>query len=105
MLRTVEAIMEIITKEDIEYVANLARLEVKEDEMPEVKRKLEHVVELAYKLSEVDTKDVKEIDLSKGLCNVFRDDIIKPSYPQDEMLKNAPTKADGCYAVPQTFDE
>jgi len=97
--------MEIITKEDIEYVANLARLEVKEDEMPEVKRKLEHVVELAYKLSEVDTNDVKPTNLSIELTNVFREDIVNPSFEQEEMLANAPTKADGCYAVPKTFEE
>jgi len=97
--------MEIITREDIEYVANLARLEVGEDEMEEVVDKMEHIVELAHKLSEVDTSDVKPTDLSINLYNVFREDTVKPSFEQEEMLANAPTKTDGCYAVPQTFGD
>jgi len=97
--------MSIITKKDIEYVANLARLEVKEDELEEVTRKMEFIVELANKLSEVDTSNAEPTNLAIDLVNVFREDEVRPSYAQEEMLKNAPTKVDGCYAVPETFEE
>ena len=96
--------MKIITEKDIEYVANLARLEVSADEMPEVVDKMEHIVELAHKLSEVSTGEVKPCELSTDLYNVFREDVVRPSFSQEEILANAPTKAGGCYAVPQTFE-
>jgi len=97
--------MSIITQKDIEYVANLARLEVKKGEIAEVTRKMEFIVELANKLSEVDTSDVTPTNLSIDLVNVFREDEVRPSYSQEEMLENAPTQEQGCYAVPNTFED
>jgi len=94
-----------ITEKEIEYIANLAMLEVKESEKAELTRKMSQVIDMANKLSEVDTSGVKPSSLSIDLENVFREDIIKPSYLRDEMLANAPTKSAGCYAVPQTFAE
>ena len=94
-----------ITEEQIAYIANLAMLEVKDDEKDELTRKMSQVIDMANMLSEVDTSGIEAASLAIDLENVFREDIVKDSYPRDEMLANAPTKSAGCYAVPQTFDE
>jgi aspartyl-tRNA(Asn)/glutamyl-tRNA(Gln) amidotransferase subunit C len=37
------------------------------------------------------------------LSNVFRDDVIMPSIPADEALKNAPAKVDTLFKVPKVI--
>ena len=90
-----------ITEQEIQYIANLAMLEVEEGEKEELTRKMSHIIDLANKLSEVDLSEVNSTNLSIDLVNVFRDDVVQSSYPRDEMLANAPTSEAGCYAVPQ----
>jgi aspartyl-tRNA(Asn)/glutamyl-tRNA(Gln) amidotransferase subunit C len=37
------------------------------------------------------------------LSNVFRDDVVKPSIPPEEALKNAPAKKDTLFKVPKVI--
>lgn len=94
-----------ITKEEILYVANLAKLHVAEDEMAELTKKMGDIVSMADSLSEVDTSGVGVTNHATNLTNIFREDIIVPSYPRDDMLANASAKVAGCYFVPQTVDD
>jgi len=94
-----------ITEEQIAYIANLAMLKVKDSEKEALTRKMSQMIDMANLLSKIDTSGIEAESLVTDQCNVFREDVVKPSYPRDEMLANAPTKAAGCYAVPQTFAE
>ena len=94
----------MITRDDVEYVANLARLILKDDEIEKMTKELSAIIEFANKLSDLDTKDVPPTAHVLNLYNVFREDEVKPSYPREEILKNAPTHDVVCIKVPKIVE-
>ena len=55
-------------------------------------------------LSEIDTQSIAPTNHAMKVQNVFREDIIKPSYDRDDILKNAPSQEGGCYLVPKVVE-
>jgi len=51
------------------------------------------------------TAQVEETSQVTGMENVFREDEIKPSLSQDEVLANAPRKYKGYFVVEAIFEE
>ena len=41
---------------------------------------------------------------SAGLKNVFREDVVQPSYDRERLMANAKKKLDGAYQVPRTVE-
>ena len=64
----------MITKKEVEHVANLARLGLNEREKEKLSRELGVILDYFEKLKEVDTKGVEVTAQVAGLVNVFRDD-------------------------------
>ncbi|MDR1101647.1 MAG: Asp-tRNA(Asn)/Glu-tRNA(Gln) amidotransferase subunit GatC [Clostridiales bacterium] len=95
----------VITEEDVRYVANLAKLHVPDGQINALTKQMADIVALADKLSDVDTSGIEPTNHVIPVNNVFREDEVRPSYPRDEMLANAPMSSAGCYFVPYTFDE
>ena len=93
-----------VTKETIGYVADLARINLDEEEKLSLSQDLTNIIAFADKLSELDTIDVAPLDHILPLSNVFREDIVEESYDRDELLKNAKTKEEGCFFVPQIIE-
>lgn len=93
-------------KFDVEKVANLARLELSEDEKKHLHSEMDNIVEYVNMLAELDLKDIEPTAHAMPLTNVIREDIEKESYPRDEMLENAPeTVDDELIKVHQVIDE
>ena len=90
----------MVTKEDIEYVAKLAKLNLTEEEKEKFIPQMADIVEFANKISELDTDNVEPTQHILETHNVFRKDEVVPSYKRDEILKNAPEKEAGCIIVP-----
>ena len=93
-----------ITKEQVKYVANLARLNVSEAEADELCTQMADIITFADALSEVDTEKIEPTNHAIKVENVLREDVVRPSYDRDEMIKNAPMKQAGCYAVPKVVE-
>lgn len=93
-------------KFDVEKVANLARLELSEDEKKHLHSEMDNIVEYVNMLAELDLKDIEPTAHAMPLTNVIREDIEKESYPRDEMLENAPeTVDDELIKVHQVIEE
>ena len=92
------------TREQIDYVAHLARIELTESERELFGSQLASVLAYVEKLDELDTSDVAPTAHVMGLRNVFRDDVERPSTARAEITANAPAKACGCYLVPKILD-
>ena len=92
-----------ITNDEIKRVAALARLELTDNEIASLN--MEGIIEFADKLNELSADDVNPTNHVLSVSNVFREDIVTPSYDRDLILKNAPTKERGCYTVPQVVGE
>ena len=91
-----------ITKKEVLYVANLARLNVSEEQADKLTSEMESIINFAHMLSEIDLDDVQPV--GNRLQNVFREDVVTNGNRRDEMLANAPKSEAGCYSVPKIID-
>jgi aspartyl-tRNA(Asn)/glutamyl-tRNA(Gln) amidotransferase subunit C len=89
------------TRDQIDYVAHLARIELTDAERGLFGSQLASVLAYVEKLNELDTAAVEPMAHGMGLHNVFRDDVVQPSTPRAAMLANAPDQACGTYLVPR----
>ncbi|MEK6697716.1 MAG: Asp-tRNA(Asn)/Glu-tRNA(Gln) amidotransferase subunit GatC [Nitrospirota bacterium] len=89
-----------ISKQEVEHVAKLARLEFSQQEKEKLTQQLSNILTYVEKLGELDTKGVEPTSHVLDIKNVMRDDVIAGSLPQDRALANAPEKAAGHYKVP-----
>ncbi len=88
------------TNEDVRKVALLARLELSEQEVLEVRPQLSSILSFVQKLSELDTEDVEPMTTALDVDNCWRKDEVSPGLSQEEALQNAPSKDDECFLVP-----
>ena len=82
----------MISKKDVEYVANLARISLNDKELEKLTRELEEIVKFINKLNKVDVAQVEPMSHVLHLSNVFREDKIKPSLPAEEVIKKPEIK-------------
>ena len=94
-----------ISKQQVEHVAKLARLEVSEDEKATFARQLSGILTYMDQLKEVDTAGVEPTATVLPTDNVFRDDVVQPSLTQERALANAPDQADGFFRVPKILED
>ena len=93
-----------ITREQVEHVAHLARLNLTEEEKVQMTTDMEAIIEFADQINSLDIADVKPTAHVIPINNVFREDIAAPSMDRDKLLSNAPKQADGCFAVPKVVE-
>lgn len=93
-----------ITVKDVEHVANLARLELSEEEKTQFTEQLNVILKYAEKLNELDTEHVEPTSHVFELVNVMRDDVQKESLPIEKVLLNAPDDEDDQIKVPAVIE-
>jgi aspartyl-tRNA(Asn)/glutamyl-tRNA(Gln) amidotransferase subunit C len=89
-----------ITKQEVEHVAKLGRLELSEQETANLTDQLSNILTYVEKLNELDTKGVEPTSHVLDINNVMRDDVPGECLTQERALANAPDKAAGHYRVP-----
>ncbi|AQY51576.1 Asp-tRNA(Asn)/Glu-tRNA(Gln) amidotransferase subunit GatC [Listeria weihenstephanensis] len=97
--------MTTISKETVERVANLARLEVSDQEAENFATQLEKIIHMVEKLEELDTANVEPTSHAIEVSNVLREDVSMEGLPREEVLKNAPDKQDGMFKVPTIMED
>lgn len=85
--------------QDVEHVASLARLGLSDEEKETLRDQLSTILDHIAVLSQIDTDSISPTAQLNALHNVLRDDEIKPSLSQDEVLRNAPRSRDGFFEV------
>ncbi|HUC93036.1 MAG TPA: Asp-tRNA(Asn)/Glu-tRNA(Gln) amidotransferase subunit GatC [Paenibacillus sp.] len=93
-----------ITIKDVEHVANLARLELSGEEKEVFTGQLNAILKYAEKLNELDTADVQPTTHVLPITNVMREDEKRPSWPVEQVMKNAPDEEDGQFRVPAVLE-
>ena len=94
----------MITKKDVEYVANLSRLELNDADKAGFVSNLQEILSYIDKLNKLDTSDVEPTAHVLPLKNVKRNDEIKPSLLNEAALKSAPEISDGFFLVPPVIE-
>jgi len=93
-----------ISKEEVLHVAKLSRLKLSDSEADGLTKDMENIIGFANKLNELDTEGIVPTAHAIPMHNAFREDVIKPSYNHDDMLKNAPMADDEGYIVPKVVE-
>jgi aspartyl-tRNA(Asn)/glutamyl-tRNA(Gln) amidotransferase subunit C len=93
-----------ITKEQVEYVAHLARLDFSDTEKETFTSQLNDILMYMEKLGEVDTTGVAPETHAISLMNAFREDVVRPSLDPKVSLANAPEEKAGCFRVPKVIE-
>ncbi len=93
-----------ISREQIEHVALLARLELDERTQKRQTEQLADILEYIAKLNELDTEDVEPLSHPGELSNVFRPDELRSSLERGQSLDNAPHQQDGFFKVPRIIE-
>lgn len=93
-----------VTADEVKYIAQLSRLEVGENELDLFVEHFNNILAYADKLSLLDTENVEPTAQVLDYGNVMRADVVKPSLTQEEVLANAPEKANGGYLVPRVME-
>jgi aspartyl-tRNA(Asn)/glutamyl-tRNA(Gln) amidotransferase subunit C len=92
-----------ITKEDVQNVANLARLRLGEADAEVYAAQLDRILGYVEKLSEVDTTGVRPT--TGGVeGSALRADVAMTSISRDQALANAPAQQGGCFKVPKIIE-
>ena len=90
-----------ITKDEVLYVADLARLNLDEAAIEKFAGQIGDILEYVDKLNEVDTGGVKPTSHAITLTNAFREDEQQVHLDREQVLANAPQKEDGNFVVPK----
>ena len=93
-----------LTKEQIEYIATLARLQLQDDEIADVVEKLSSIVDFVDQLQAASTDDVVPMAHPLNMSQRLRADEITESDLRDQAQKNAPSVEDGYYLVPRVIE-
>ncbi len=94
-----------ISLKDVEHVARLARLDLGPEEKERMRRELDGILSYIDKLRALDTEGVEPTAHAVPMTNVMREDVTRPSFPQSDMLANAPDRSGEFFRVPKIIEE
>jgi aspartyl-tRNA(Asn)/glutamyl-tRNA(Gln) amidotransferase subunit C len=97
-----------LTEEDVRYVAELAHLELTDEEVRKFLPQLDSILDYMRKLNELDTTQVEpmaQVTYPAAQNPAIRPDAPHPTFSQDEALSNAPEPGAGYFKVPQVIDK
>lgn len=101
--------MSELTKELVEHVAHLARLELSEEEKKAFAKDMASILEFAQQVNTLDDelsrKQVAPMSNVLSIHNVFREDEVHESIPVEEALKNAADHKHQQVKVPSILED
>jgi len=90
---------------DIDYVANLARLDLSAEEKARFASQLGDILAYFEKLNAVDVAGVEPMAHAFPVFNVLDDDVAQAGFTAAEALRNAPAQRDNQFLVPKVVDD
>ena len=90
----------ILSDQEVRKLAYLARLDLTQQELDEVRPQLGQILEFVKTLSELNTEGIEPMTTALDVDNRWRQDCCDSSLSCDEALSNAPSADDECFLVP-----
>ncbi|NKQ38860.1 MAG: Asp-tRNA(Asn)/Glu-tRNA(Gln) amidotransferase subunit GatC [Methanosarcinales archaeon] len=91
----------MITKENVKRISELALINIKNEEIDDYVNKLSDILDYFKQLDEVNTDGVKPTYHVEEINNIFREDVVKKSLPQNSAIENAKSKENGYIKIPR----
>lgn len=93
-----------VSKKDVDYIKELARLRVSDEETEGLVKDLNMILGYVDKLQELNTDHVDILVNPLYIENVYRDDVVEESLKSEDFLRNAPDRTDDYLKVPSVID-
>ena len=93
-----------LTLQEVQHIAELAKLNLTEEEQLRFQKQLSAVLDYAAELRATDTSKVSPTATVLPLRTVLREDVPQPSLPRDELLRNSAEQEAGCFRVPAVME-
>ena len=94
-----------LTPQDVARLAELARIDMADEELERLAPQLDVILEAVASVSEVATPDVRPTSHALPLVNVFREDVVRPSLSVEDALAMAPAAEEDRFRVPRILGE
>lgn len=94
----------MLTREEVEHIAALARLDLSAEEIERYRRQLSAILEYAARLQELDTSGIAPTSSVLPPRSVLRPDEPRPGLSLEEVLQNAPRVEDKQFRVPPAIE-
>jgi len=94
----------MIDRDIVEYVANLARLELKAEESKKLSGQLDHILGFIDKLKEASVDSVAPARCVLSVNNLLREDSPRGPLAIDKALANSPSKKGNFFLVPKVIE-
>ena len=93
-----------VTKKDVDYVADLARLQLSDEETESLVSDMNQILDYMTTLEELDTSDVEPLEHVIDLEYRLRNDKAKEPLSHEDALKNAPDADSDYFRVPRVIE-
>ncbi|MDZ7771430.1 MAG: Asp-tRNA(Asn)/Glu-tRNA(Gln) amidotransferase subunit GatC [Balneolaceae bacterium] len=93
-----------VSKEEVHYVAHLARLKLSDEEAESLVGDMNRILDYVSTLQELDTEDVEPLEHVIDLEYRLRDDKAGEPLSREEALKNAPDADSDYFRVPRVIE-
>jgi len=90
---------------DVNYVANLARLKLSEDEISTFQPQMESIIGYIDKLNELDLTNIEPTAHAADRQDAIREDIARPGLEREAFLQNAPDQSQEQIRVPKVIED
>ena len=93
-----------ISRDKVEYVAHLARLNLTEAELDTFVGQLDKIVEYIDQLKQIDVSETAPTEHILPLYNVKRKDTLSGSLSPEDALENAPQRDGASFKLPKVIE-
>ena len=89
----------MVTEQDVQHIAELADIGIDEAELGTFTAQFNAILDYFEVLDRVQGDGAG----ARDLINVMREDVVEPSLPQEDVLRNAPAREDGFIKAPRVM--
>ncbi len=90
-----------ISSSDVRKVAQLARLELPEDQIETYTEQIKEILSYVDQLQEIDTENIPPTTRAVEVVNAMRDDLIEVNCSREDLLNQAPQREGDFFRVPK----
>ncbi|HEY9037063.1 MAG TPA: Asp-tRNA(Asn)/Glu-tRNA(Gln) amidotransferase subunit GatC [Pseudomonadales bacterium] len=94
----------MIDRQTVSRVAELARIRVTEDEIPELTQRLGNILAMVDTLQAADTRDIAPLSNPLDATQRLRADAVTEPNQRDTLLALAPASDQGLFLVPRVIE-
>lgn len=93
-----------LSMEDVRNIANLARLQIKQDELDRYKQDLSRILEFVEQMNQADVENIEPMAHPQDMMQPLRADTIAEMNQREKFQGNAPATQNGLYLVPKVIE-